>query len=333
MIQLLILAKAILAMTIGFLSSVIFGLILIPILKKVKIKQKVSTYLAQAHKKKDGTPTMGGLIFIIPTLFTTFLMLLFGKLNFSENLFIVLFVFLGYALVGFLDDYLIIRRHSNEGLTEFQKLAAQLVIALVFFYIFMKTGNEPVLDINTLGIRIDLGWFYGIFLLFILVAGSNAVNLTDGLDGLAGGLSAIAFLAFGLLAWNSRYTSGSEDIAIFCFILVGALLGFLVFNVNPARVFMGDTGSLCLGATMSSIAIITSHEITLIVIAGVFILETLSAIIQMIGIMCFNKKVFLMAPLHHHFEKMGFLESDIVKAFWILGLICAAAAILFAVWI
>lgn len=329
----LILAKAMLAMMIGFLSSVIFGLILIPILRKVKIRQKVSTYLEKTHKKKEGTPTMGGLIFIIPTIFAVLMMLLFKKLDFSENLFIVLFVFVAYALLGFLDDYLIIKRHSNEGLTEIQKLAGQLVIALVFFYIFMKTGREPVLDIYTLGIKIDMGWFYGIFLLFILVAGSNAVNLTDGLDGLAGGLSAIAFLAFGLLAWNSRYTSGSEDIAIFCFILVGSLLGFLVFNVNPARVFMGDTGSLCLGATMASIAIITSHEITLIVIAGVFILETLSAIIQMVGIMCFRKKIFLMAPLHHHFEKMGFMETDIVKGFWIVGLICATAAIGFAVWI
>ncbi|MEG2250818.1 MAG: phospho-N-acetylmuramoyl-pentapeptide-transferase, partial [Bacilli bacterium] len=315
----LVLAKAMLAMIIGFISSVIFGLILIPILKKVKIRQKVSTYLEKTHKQKEGTPTMGGLIFIIPSIFTVIVLLLMNKLNFSENLFIVLFVFVAYAFLGFLDDLLIIKRKSNEGLTELQKLFGQLFIALVFFYIFMKTGNEPSLNIHTLGINIDMGWFYGIFLLFILVASSNAVNLTDGLDGLAGGLSAIAFLAFGLITWNTSYLAGSQDIAIFCFILLGSLLGFLVFNTNPTRVFMGDTGSLCLGATMASIAILTSHEITLIVIAGVFVIETLSVIIQMVGIMCFRKKIFLMAPLHHHFEKLGYREADIVKAFWIIG--------------
>ncbi|MEG1792792.1 MAG: phospho-N-acetylmuramoyl-pentapeptide-transferase, partial [Bacilli bacterium] len=315
----LVLAKAMLAMIIGFISSVIFGLILIPILKKVKIRQKVSTYLEKTHKQKEGTPTMGGLIFIIPSIFTVIILLLMNKLNFSENLFIVLFVFVAYAFLGFLDDLLIIKRKSNEGLTELQKLFGQLFIALVFFYIFMKTGNEPSLNIHTLGINIDMGWFYGIFLLFILVASSNAVNLTDGLDGLAGGLSAIAFLAFGLITWNTSYLAGSQDIAIFCFILLGSLLGFLVFNTNPTRVFMGDTGSLCLGATMASIAILTSHEITLIVIAGVFVIETLSVIIQMVGIMCFRKKIFLMAPLHHHFEKLGYREADIVKAFWIIG--------------
>ncbi|MEG0408820.1 MAG: phospho-N-acetylmuramoyl-pentapeptide-transferase [Bacilli bacterium] len=329
----LVLAKAMLAMIIGFISSVIFGLILIPILKKVKIRQKVSTYLEKTHKQKEGTPTMGGLIFIIPSIFTVIILLLMNKLNFSENLFIVLFVFVAYAFLGFLDDLLIIKRKSNEGLTELQKLFGQLFIALVFFYIFMKTGNEPSLNIHTLGINIDMGWFYGIFLLFILVASSNAVNLTDGLDGLAGGLSAIAFLAFGLITWNTSYLAGSQDIAIFCFILLGSLLGFLVFNTNPTRVFMGDTGSLCLGATMASIAILTSHEITLIVIAGVFVIETLSVIIQMVGIMCFRKKIFLMAPLHHHFEKLGYREADIVKAFWIIGLLFATAAVGFGVWI
>ena len=329
----LILAKAMLAMMIGFISSVIFGLILIPILKRIKIKQKVSIYLENKHKQKDGTPTMGGLIFIIPTIFAVIVLLIMGRINFSENLFIVLFVFVAYGLLGFIDDYLSIRRHNNEGLTEIQKLFGQLVIALVFFYIFMKTGNEPSLNVHTLGININMGWFYGIFLLFILVASSNAVNLTDGLDGLAGGLSAIAFLAFGLIAWNSTYTAGYQDLAIFCFVLMGSLLGFLVFNTHPAKIFMGDTGSLSLGGTLASVAILTNHEITLIVVAGVFIIETLSAIVQMTGIMVFHKKILLMAPLHHHFEKKGYSESDIVKAFWIVGLCLATAAVGFGVWI
>ena len=329
----LILAKSMLAMMIGFITSIIFGLILIPILKKVKVRQKVSVYLEKAHKVKDGTPTMGGLIFILPTILTATILLIFDKMNWGENIFIVLFVFISHALLGFVDDYLSIKRRNNEGLTEIQKLAGQLIISLVFFYIFMKTGNEPCLNIHTLGIKIDMGWIYGIFLLFILVASSNAVNLTDGLDGLAGGLSAISFFALGIIAYGSTYVSGSEDIAIFCFILLGSLLGFLFFNTNPAKVFMGDTGSLSLGATMASIAILTNHEITLIVVAGVFVIETLSAIIQMVGIMVFHKKVFLMAPLHHHFEKLGYNERDIVKAFWIVGLVLATAAIGFGVWI
>lgn len=329
----LILAKAMLAMMIGFITAVIFGFVLIPFLKKIKVKQKVSLYLEKAHKSKDGTPTMGGLIFIVPTIITVIILLLMNKIEFSENLFIILFVFIAYALLGFLDDYLSLRRRNNEGLTEIQKLFGQLVIALVFFYIFMRSGGKPTLDIHTLGLEINMGWFYGIFLLFVLVASSNAVNLTDGLDGLAGGLSVISFLAFGLIAWNATWVSGYQDIAIFCFILIGSLLGFLVYNTHPAKVFMGDTGSLALGATLASIAIITNHEITLIVVAGVFIIETLACIIQMVGLMCFHRKVFLMAPLHHHFEKLGYSESDIVKGFWVVGFILSMLAVGFGVWI
>lgn len=329
----LILAKAVLALMIGFIISVVFGFVLIPFLRRLKVKQQVSVFLEKTHKNKEGTPTMGGLIFIIPTIVTIIILLLMGKIEFSENLFIVMFVFIGYAILGFIDDFLIIRRHNNEGLTEIQKLFGQLFIALVFFYIFMKSGNEPVLDVHTLGIRIDMGWFYGIFLLFILVASSNAVNLTDGLDGLAGGLSVMTFLAFGLISWNSSWVSGSEDIAVFCFVLVGSLLGFLVYNTHPAKVFMGDTGSLSLGATLASVAIITSHEITLVIVAGVFIIETLVCIIQMISVMYFHKKIFLMAPLHHHFEKLGYKEQDIVKGFWVIGAILSMVAIAFGVWI
>ena len=329
----LILAKAILAMMIGFILSVIMGLILIPLLKRLKIKQKVSVFLKKRHQEKNGTPTMGGLIFIIPTILTVIILLFMNKIELTENLFIVMFVFIAYALLGFIDDYLSIKRGHNEGLTEIQKLFGQLLLALIFFYIFMRSGSSPVLDIHTLGIKINMGWFYGIFLLFVLVASSNAVNLTDGLDGLAGGLSAIAFLAFALISWNSKYVAGSEDIAIFCFILVGSLLGFLLFNTHPAKVFMGDTGSLALGGTLASVAIITSHEITLIIVAGVFVVETLACIIQMISVRYFHRKVFLMAPLHHHFEKLGWDERDVVKVFWTVGLMLSMAAIAFGVWI
>jgi phospho-N-acetylmuramoyl-pentapeptide-transferase len=329
----LVLAKAVLALMMGFILSVLFGLVAIPLLKKLKAGQRVSIFLSDKHGKKDGTPTMGGIIFIIPTLVTSLILLFMDKIEFTDNLLIVMFVFVAYAILGFIDDYLIVKRKNNIGLTEMQKLFGQLFIAVIFFYIFTKSGLDPVLDIHTLGIKIDMGWFYGFFLLFVLIGSSNAVNLTDGLDGLAGGLSAIAFLAFGMISWGAIWTSGNTDIAIFSFILAGSLLGFLFYNTYPAKVFMGDTGSLALGGTMAAIAILTKYEVTLVIIAGVFVIETLSSIVQMIAGRYFGKKIFLMAPLHHHFEKLGWEERDIVKTFWVAGLILAMLGIMFAVWI
>lgn len=328
----LILAKAILAFMIGFIISIIFGLVIIPILKKFKIKQTISSFVG-IHKSKNGTPTMGGIIFIIPTIVSIIILILLNKLNVTYNLLIVLFVFLSYALLGFIDDYLIIKRKNNIGLSEIQKLFGQIFIAIIFFMLFMKSGRQPILEIYTLGIEINMGWFYGFFILFMLVASSNAVNITDGLDGLAGGLSAIAFLAFGLIAWASLGISGSEDIGIFCFILVGSLIAFLFYNTYPAKVFMGDTGSLSLGGTLAAVAIVTSHELTLVVVAGVFVIETLVCIIQRVSVRYTGKRVFLMTPLHHHFEKLGWKEPDIVKLFWVFGIMLAAIAILWGVWI
>jgi phospho-N-acetylmuramoyl-pentapeptide-transferase len=329
----LVLAKAVLALMIGFIMTVSFGLVAIPMLKKLKVRQRVSIFLSDKHSKKEGTPTMGGIIFIIPTLITSLILLFMDKIEFSDNLLIVMFVFVSYAALGFIDDYLIIKRKSNNGLTEMQKLFGQLFIAVVFFFIFTRSGLDPVLEIHTLGIRLDMGWFYGVFILFVLIGSSNAVNLTDGLDGLAGGLSAIAFLAFGMISWGAFWTQGNTDIAIFSFILAGSLLGFLFYNTHPAKVFMGDTGSLALGGTLAAIAILTKYEVTLVIIAGVFVIETLSSIVQMISVKYFNKKIFLMAPLHHHFEKLGWEERDIVKTFWVVGLILAMMGIMFAVWI
>lgn len=329
----LVLTKAVLAMMIGFILSVIFGLFLIPLLKKINVKQNESTYLQKTHKAKEGTPTMGGLIFIIPTLLAMLILLLMNKIAFSTNLLIVLFVFLSYAFLGFIDDYLIIKRKNNIGLTEVQKLIGQIVIAIAFYWLYMKSGAASTIEIHTFNITINLGWFYFLFILFMLVASSNAVNITDGLDGLAGGLSVMAFLAFALISWNAGAIKGSSDIAIFCFVLVGSLLGFLVYNTHPAKVFMGDTGSLALGATLASVAIISKHEITFIVVSGVFIFETLVSLIQIISMVCFRRKVFLMTPFHHHLEKLGWDERDIVKLFWVIGLILSMMAITFGVWI
>lgn len=329
----LILAKAAMALLLGFILAIITGVILIPILKRFHIGQYVSHYVGERHLKKQGTPTMGGLIFIVPTIVALILLYLNGSIEISHNLIILIFVFLSYAGLGFYDDYMKIKFHNNKGLSIVTKLLVQMIIALIFFYIFMSNGGKSDLVISSLGITIPLGWTFGLFILFLLVGSSNAVNITDGLDGLAGGLSAIAFFAFGLISWNAGWMEGYQEIAIFCFILAGALLGFLVFNAHPAKVFMGDLGSLSLGAALATIAIITRHELSLALIGGVFVVETLSSLIQIIAIRKFNKKIFKRAPLHHHFEVVGLNEQDIVRYFWVAGLILAMAAITYGVWL
>ena len=327
----LILAKAALAMMLGFIIAIVVGLIVIPVMKSLKLGQKVSLTLGERHLSKDGTPTLGGLIFIIPTIITLFLLWLKGSISLTSNLIIIIFVFLAYALLGFVDDFLKIYYKNNKGLSIMFKLVVQTIIALVFFYIFIRNGGSPVLTISALNLRIDLGWTYGLFILFLLVGTSNAVNITDGLDGLAGGLSAIAFLAYGLITWNTTWLAGYQEIAIFCFVLVGALLGFLLYNSHPAKIFMGDTGSLALGSSLAAIAILTRHELSLAVIGGVFVVEALSSLIQIFAIRKFHRKVFLMAPIHHHFEKLGWAERDIVKLFWVIGLLLSMIMIIYNV--
>ncbi len=329
----LTLTKSLFALMIGFLLSTAFGLIAIPMLKKIKAGQRINIYV-ENHQRKSGTPTMGGLIFIIPTIITTIILLLTDKIDFSVNLLIVMFVFISYGLIGFLDDYLSIKRNQNKGLSQTQKLLLQFIVALIFYILYRKyTDANSVLEITLLNIEWKLDWFYGIFILFLLVGSSNAVNLTDGLDGLAGGLSAIAFLAFGLIAWGSYWIEGYQDIGIFSFILVGSIMGFLVYNTNPAKVFMGDTGSLTLGATLATIAILTGHELSLALIGGVFVIETLTVIIQLTSVILFKKKIFLMTPIHHHFERLGWREGDIVKVFWIIGFILCLLSLIYGVWL
>lgn len=329
----LILAKAAMALMLGFVLSIITGVILIPFLRKLHFGQSVSLTLGERHLKKNGTPTIGGLIFIIPTIISLLLLWFRGSIEMTSNLLIVLFVFISYALLGLADDLLKIVFKNNKGLSIMFKLLMQTCIALVFFYIFIRNGGVPEIRISAINLYIYMGWTYGLFILFLLVGTSNAVNITDGLDGLAGGLSAIAFLAYGLITWNTTWLAGYQEIAIFCFVLIGALLGFLVFNTHPAKVFMGDTGSLALGGSLAAIAILTRHELSLAVVGGVFVIETISSLIQIIAIRKFHKKVFKMAPLHHHFEKLGWEENDIVKLFWIVGLILAMLMITYNVWL
>lgn len=329
----LILAKSILGLMLGFVLALIAGFILIPLLKKLHIGQSVSHLINARHLKKDGTPTIGGLIFIIPTILIMLLLYFRKSVELTPNLIILMFVFLSYGLLGFVDDFLKVRYHNNKGLPTLVKLALQTVIAIVFYIIFKNNGGESTLVITSLGLNINLGWAYGLFILLVLVGTTNAVNITDGLDGLAGGLSALAFMAYGVIAWGTTWLSGYQDIAIFSFVLVGSLIGFLFFNAYPAKVFMGDTGSLALGAALATIAILTRHEMSLILIGGVFVVETLSSLIQIIAIRKFHTKVFKKAPLHHHFEELGWAETDIVRVFWTAGFLLSMIGIIYGVWL
>lgn len=323
------LIRVTLVIMISFLISLLLGSILIPILKKLKLNQQINKYLKDTHKLKNNTPTMGGIIFILSTIITLLILFIFKKLDMTYNFIIVVFVFISYGLIGLVDDRLIILRKDNKGLKANTKMNMQIVIAIIFFYLFMKADNEPLLWIHTIGFKLNIGWLYGLFILLVLTSSSNAVNLTDGLDGLATGLSIIAFLTFGLISYNTGWLEGYKEISLFCFALVGSLLGFLSYNHHPASIFMGDTGSLALGASLGSIAILTRHEILFLVIGFVFLIETVSVIIQVSFYKLTKKRVFLMTPLHHHFEKKGFKEETIVKLFWIIGLISSLLAISF----
>ncbi len=331
--HMLILAKAAMALMLGFVLSLITGLFVIPLFRRLHFGQSVSKFISKRHLKKEGTPTMGGVIFILPVIISLVLLYLKGSIEISYNLIIIVFVFISYAILGFVDDFLKIRYHNNNGISLVTKFLIQMVIALVFFYLFMKGGGEPVLSLSFLNIYIPLGWMFGLFILFLLVGTTNAVNITDGLDGLAAGLSAIAFFAYGIIAWNAGWLEGYQEIAIFCFLLTGSLIGFMVFNTHPARIFMGDLGSLALGGALASVAVVSRHELSLVLIGGVFVIETLSSLIQIISIRQFNKKIFLKAPLHHHFEELGWAETDIIKMFWVVGFILAMAAITYGVWL
>ena len=327
----IILTKVVIVMMISLILSIITGIVLIPLLRKLKFGQSLSEYLREEHKSKQGTPTMGGLIFIIPVIVVMLFMYIFGKIKFNTTIFIVLITFLFYAVIGFIDDYLIIRKHNNKGLSESTKFILQVLVAIIFFYLFMSSGNEPLLWIHTLGIKLDIDFLYGIIILLVLVSSSNAVNITDGLDGLAGSLSLIAFITFGIISYNTGWLEGYEEVSLFCFSISGSLIGFLIFNLNPAKVFMGDTGSLALGATLGAIAILTRHELLLILIGIVFVIETLTCIIQRVYYKFTKKRLFLMTPIHHTFEKKGYSERDIVKIFCLIGILASMLAIIFGV--
>ena len=315
---------------IGLIESLVIASILIPYLKKRGLHQRLSQYLEREHNLKKNTPTMGGLIFIIPPLITIFILLIINKIAFSYNLLIIMITFFLYAFIGFIDDYLIIKYDNNAGLSEKTKFILEFIIAFIFLFLFLHAANEPLLWFHALNIKLDIGVFYGFLILLILLSTSNAVNITDGLDGLAGGLSLMSLIAFSIIILSTGWLEGYLEIAQFIFILIGSLIGFLFFNMYPAKIFMGDTGSLALGSILGSLAILTRHEVLLIFICLVFVLETLSCLIQRIYYKFKRKRIFPMTPIHHTFEKR-IKEVDTVKLFWLIGILTTLLSLLYGV--
>ncbi|MBE1237514.1 phospho-N-acetylmuramoyl-pentapeptide-transferase [Phaeovibrio sulfidiphilus] len=283
---------------------------------------------------KVGTPTMGGVMILFSMSFAT---LLWVDLS-NAFVWAVLSLTLGYGLIGFADDYLKVTRRNTRGLSGRMKLVAQVLMgALVAFWIvsFSDDAHATAVAVPfTKELFIQLGWFYIPFAVFVMVGSSNAVNLTDGLDGLAivpVMIAAVVFMLIAYLAGNAvfskylliPYVPGTGELAVFCGAIVGAALGFLWYNAPPAQVFMGDTGSLALGGALGAMAIATRHELVLAIVGGLFVLEAVSVIVQVISFKTTGRRVFRMAPLHHHFEKKGWAESTVVIRFWIIALILA----------
>ncbi|MDF2698908.1 MAG: Phospho-N-acetylmuramoyl-pentapeptide transferase [Haloplasmataceae bacterium] len=313
-------------MFVSLILTILIEPIIIPYMRKLKFGQSIRQDGPQSHLSKSGTPTMGGTVFSLVTLITVaayFLIYNLGQ-DFNIKTWILLFVpLIGYGTIGFIDDYLIVVRKSNIGLKPKYKFIGQIVIAGIFFFLYLIEGFSTELFI-TQNFSIDLKWFYGILIFFMLVGGSNAVNLTDGLDGLASGLATFAIATYTFIA----FMNNQLDVFLFGVALLGTVLGFLVFNSHPAKIFMGDTGSLALGAALASMAILTKQELLLILVGGVFVLETLSVILQVFYFKkTHGKRIFRMAPLHHHFELGGMKESSVVLMFYVVGFILSLLAI------
>ena len=316
---------------IGFLITVLLSPIFIPFLRRLKFGQSIREEGPQSHMKKAGTPTMGGIMIVFSVVITSIIMVKkYSPGPISYELWLLIFVLVGYGLIGFLDDFIKVAMKRNLGLTSRQKMLGQILISIIFYFILRYYEFPTYIQIPGTTVQLELGWGYAILVIFMLVGASNAVNLTDGLDGLLAGTAAIAFGAFAILAW---YGFPQSEVTIFSLAVVGSLLGFLVFNSHPAKVFMGDTGSLALGAAIAGIAILTKLEIILIIIGGVFVIETLSVIIQVISFKTTGKRVFKMSPLHHHYELLGWSEWRVVTTFWFIGLIFAALGIYIEVWL
>lgn len=303
-------------------------------LRRLNVGQHVRDDGPQTHLSKQGTPTMGGILLIAALVSAV---LLWSDLS-NRYVWVVLFAALSFGGIGLWDDYLKVVKKRSTGLHAGEKFGLQIAASLligVFLYSFSGDPNAAYLSVPFMKkMVIDLGWFYIPFAVVVMVGSSNAVNLTDGLDGLATGLVGIAAIANSVIVYiggnkviaeylKIQYIPGSGELTVFCGALLGASLGFLWYNAHPAEVFMGDTGSLSLGGALGALALVTKHELILIVVGGIFVAETISVMLQVASYKMTGKRIFRMAPIHHHFEQIGWPESKVIVRFWIVGIILA----------
>ncbi|MFM2043341.1 MAG: phospho-N-acetylmuramoyl-pentapeptide-transferase [Pseudomonadota bacterium] len=319
----------------ALLISFVIGPAVIRWLKSIQGSgQPIREEYLETHLKKKGTPTMGGLMILIGVIISTLLWVDLG----NTYSWIVLLVTVGFGLIGFGDDFLKLTKRNTKGLSGKLKMFWMIVVSGIAMAWYLAVTPDPLATGLALpffkDLLINLGWFFIPFAIFVMVGASNAVNLTDGLDGLAIVPIMIAGACFGLIAYLSgniifanylgiHYVPGTGELAIFCGALVGAGLGFLWFNAPPAMVFMGDTGSLSMGGALGAVSVITKHEIVLAIIGGLFVLEAVSVMVQVASFKLTGKRVFRMAPIHHHFEKKGWSEPTVVIRFWIIAVILA----------
>jgi len=304
-----------LTILICFVASTILGPILIPVLIKLKFGQSIREIGPKWHEKKSGTPTMGGIIFILSLIIGV--IATYKYMDFKSYL--VLFCTLGFGVVGFLDDFIKVVLKRNLGLRAWQKLALQIIVSVVFVLVGVEKGLlSVVIDIPFTSITWNMGWLYVPFAIFVLLAVVNGVNLTDGIDGLATSVTVVVMMFFAIV------TSASADtisVCILCFALVGALLGFLIFNKNPAKVFMGDTGSLMLGGAVGALSLVINNPFILVLVGIIYFVETLSVIMQVTSFKLTGKRIFKMSPIHHHFEMCGWNEKKIVMVFTVVTIL------------
>ena len=312
----------IVAFLLGLILCLLLGIPYIDFLKKKMVGQYIRDEAPENHKAKEGTPTTGGVFIVFSALVASVITLFLAQKSDDTNAWIVLITFLFYTVAGFQDDFLKIKGKENKGLSARGKFLRQILIALLPVLYLIVTHNEAT-TLSMGQFSIDLKWFYPILAIFAITGASNAYNLTDGLDGLATSTGIFAFLACSIIA----HLSGNSYIAIISATVTGALLGFLRYNKPKAQVFMGDTGSLAIGGLLGVLAVMGKFEVFLIILAGVFVIETLSVIIQVTSFKLTGKRVFKMSPIHHHFELCGYNEKQIVTAFAIVSMIFGAIAV------
>lgn len=308
----IITSKIAIGLVCSFIISIILGPIIIPMLTKLKFGQNIRKEGPKSHLKKAGTPTIGGLIFIISTLIVMLIM----RFNPTDEAMIALYSLLAFGFIGFLDDILKILKKENEGLKAWQKMVLLIIFSTaiaVYGYVNLGTGLRFPF-INTI---LPLGILYIPFVIVYYAGATNAVNLTDGLDGLASTVSILVLTFFAVVS----FTMGHESLAIFSIILAGGLLGFLKFNAYPAKVFMGDTGSLAIGGAIATIALILELPLVLFIVGGIYVFETISVILQVSSYKLRGKRLFKMAPIHHHFEQVGWSETKIVTVFSVITVV------------